>query len=641
MRELLQFRDCFPPQPNLTHERDPVNLLKKHCLALSVIVVCSLPAFASVTVNSPSNGATVAPQFTLSASSTICSGQSISAMGFSLDSSSNTTIVNGTSINATVSATTGAHTLHVKAWGNAGAACVTDVALTVSAIVNGVSVVTPANGSTLSSPFTLTADALYCASLPVSAMGYSIDYGATTIVNSTAINASVSASSGAHTLHVKAWNTSGAPCVSDVPLTIASPAAATSTSTSSSGIAVSTPANNATLTSPFSLSANATSCSSQTVTAMGYSLDNSASTAIVQGTSVAASVTATAGAHTLHIKSWGNGGAGCVQNIAINVTAPAAPAPVSNLAISSPANGTTVGTPFTLAASATLCLSQAVSSLSYTMDGGSATNVSSSTLNTQIGAATGQHTIVVTAAGASGASCSSTVTVSVPDPSTTIPSYATSVSGVQALANWVAQYDPGNGGSASGWLAQVNSPSLSGNALSFNTSFSNSGGELYHVTFGDDTSAYNFFYDGWVYLNSSSSNIANIEMDMNQVMANGQTVIYGFQCDGYAGTWDYTTNAGTPTSPIDHWLHSNQPCNPRSWATNTWHHVQITYSRDDSGNVTYRTVWLDGVEYPINATVPSAFALGWGPVLLTNFQVDGLGSGSNTVYLDNLTISRW
>ena len=44
--------------------------------------------------------------------------------------------------------------------------------------------------------------------------------------------------------------------------------------------------------------------------------------------------------------------------------------------------------------------------------------------------------------------------------------------------------------------------------------------------------------------------------------------------------------------------------------------------------------------YQINATVPSAFALGWAPTVLTNFQVDSFapGSSSSTVYLDNLTI---
>jgi hypothetical protein len=45
----------------------------------------------------------------------------------------------------------------------------------------------------------------------------------------------------------------------------------------------------------------------------------------------------------------------------------------------------------------------------------------------------------------------------------------------------------------------------------------------------------------------------------------------------------------------------------------------------------------------INATVPSAFALGWAPTILTNFQVDGetAAAGSSTVYLDQLTVYRW
>jgi hypothetical protein len=116
----------------------------------------------------------------------------------------------------------------------------------------------------------------------------------------------------------------------------------------------------------------------------------------------------------------------------------------------------------------------------------------------------------------------------------------------------------------------------------------------------------------------------------------------GFQCDAWSNSWDYAENTGTPTNPVDNWVHSNQYCNPRTWSTYTWHHVQISYSHNSAGQVTYNAVWLDNHEMPINATVNSAFALGWAPVLNTNFEVDGYGnSGSNTVYLDNLTIYRW
>jgi len=40
--------------------------------------------------------------------------------------------------------------------------------------------------------------------------------------------------------------------------------------------------------------------------------------------------------------------------------------------------------------------------------------------------------------------------------------------------------------------------------------------------------------------------------------------------------------------------------------------------------------------------VNGAFDLGWGPMINTQFQVDGLGNrGSTKVYLDSLTVSRW
>lgn len=226
--------------------------------------------------------------------------------------------------------------------------------------------------------------------------------------------------------------------------------------------------------------------------------------------------------------------------------------------------------------------------------------------------------------------------------SPTIPSGALAVNQIQDLTNWDETFDQATSGSSDGVMSLESSPSLSGSSREFVTTYTNSGGERYWTTFGSDTASSHFVYDGWFYVASPSSGIANIELDMNQVMSNGQTVIYGVQCDGYSGTWDYTENAGTPQNYIDKWVHSKAPCNPRSWATNQWHHIQVQYSRDTYGNVTYKAVWFDGVKQTLNATVPAAFALGWGSVLLTNFQVDGLGaSGTSTVYMDELTVYRW
>jgi hypothetical protein len=69
----------------------------------------------------------------------------------------------------------------------------------------------------------------------------------------------------------------------------------------------------------------------------------------------------------------------------------------------------------------------------------------------------------------------------------------------------------------------------------------------------------------------------------------------------------------------------------------------MTYSRDSEGNATYHSIWLDNVEQDLNIAVPDAFALGWSPALVTNFQVDSMTNSdvTTTLYLDNLTVYRW
>jgi hypothetical protein len=410
---------------------------------------------------------------------------------------------------------------------------------------------------------------------------------------------------------------------------------------------VSAPTNGETVNSPFTLAANASSCSSASIAAMGYSLDNNASTTIVYSSSLNASVTASTGAHTVHVKSWGQGGASCVTDVAITVTTAAvstAAASSSGISVSSPYNGASVGSPFNLSASASSCSGHTTAAMGYSFDNSSSTTVlNANYINASVGAPNGAHTLHIKAWGNGGGSCDTDLAINVTTPANAavVPSSAISVANIDNLSGWLDQNDSGAQGSSSGSMSLVASPSLTGSARKFVTNFSNNGNERYWVSFGDDTTSTNFLYDTWIYIQSPSTSLANIEMDMNQTMPNGQTAIFGFQCDGWNNTWDYTANKGTPTSPVDTWVKSNQYCNPRGWSTNTWHHVQVTYSRDSSGNITYQSVWLDDAQQAINATVNSAFALGWAPSLLSNFQVDGIGNGQVTLYMDNLTIYRW
>ncbi len=337
-------------------------------------------------------------------------------------------------------------------------------------------------------------------------------------------------------------------------------ALATALTTAQAQTSIVSPTSGQQVSSPFTLNMNASTCSAQPVTAVGYSLDSSANTSSWPAQYINGPVTAPSGWHTLHVKVWNGAGAVCVTDVSINVTTGA----VSN------------------------------------------------------------------AAGGSGGT-------------SVIPANAVKISGIQSLGNWITVHDGGTPGWSSGTMSMSSAPSLTGGARLFANEFNNFGGQRYSVQFDDNNSSQNFFYDAWVYIAGTADGFSNLEFDLNQTMPNGQTAIMGFQCDSWINRWDYSVNGGSPTSPNDTWLHSYAPCNVHNWGTNQWHHVQIYYSRNDSGWVTYHSVWLDGTEQDLNFTVFSGYALGWGPAVVTNFQIDG-NSGATTwgnVYIDEITVYRW
>jgi len=486
-------------------------------------------------------------------------------------------------------------------------------------ITQAISVSTPSTGAQLGSPFTVTASTTTCAGVPAVSMGYSIDSG-TAVIEPTFFSAKVSASAGAHVLHVKCWgkNTHDEKLINITVL--AAPV---------SDIAIATPGNGATLTSPFALTASTRTCASKAAVSMGYSIDGG--TAVIEPTSFTASVSAAPGAHVLHVKCWGQQVNDQVL-LNINVVQPTAAAPSFSLP-----SGT-----YTSSQSVSISSSTAGAKIYYTLDGSAPTtasllytgpiSVSKTTVLSAISAATGYRSSGVTQA---------SYTISIPKGPQT-PSYAVVQQQIDLLPNWRIKHDPATPGAATGSMTVVSDPTRTGQSVKYYTAFTDAGGILYSNTYGNDTDSTNFVYDVYVWL-APGSVLSNLEMDNNQVTRNGHTIIYGFQCSGYSGVWEYTQNAGTVDQTKAHWLKSTAPCNPANWTRSTWHHIQISLSRDDLGNVTYHSVWFDGQEQPINKTVMSDFSLGWAlGALVANFQVDGLGaSGSATIYVDNLKVSRW
>ena len=317
---------------------------------------------------------------------------------------------------------------------------------------------------------------------------------------------------------------------------------------------------------------------------------------------------------------------------------------VASVVINVPANGSTVRSPFSLSAFTSLCSGQQVVATGYSLDNGTNDTIfKAPSITTSVSAPTGGHTLHVKAWGVSGSHCVTDVAIIVSGTSSVVPTGASSVSSIQTFGGWYSVHDGGTPGSSSGWSAVTSSPSRTGTARKFAMAYKYFGGQRYSISFGDDEAAANFILDTWVYLPAGDTGLKNLELDMNQVISNGATVLYGMQCDGWTGTWDVSINKGTTTKPWNTWTHTSAPCNVQSWGKNQWHHIQLTYSRNDTGWITYKSAAVDGVSHPINKTVLGAFMLGWRPTLLVNVQMDGAtsGSGSAELIMDNLTIHRW
>ena len=411
---------------------------------------------------------------------------------------------------------------------------------------------------------------------------------------------------------------------------------------------ISKPSNGATVASPVNFVATATGCS-WGVSSMGIYINNGLKYK-VGGGSLNTSLSLAQGSYNAVVVEWDKCGKATTASRSIKVTGTTGggSGATSPINISSPSSGEHVSSPFTLSASGSECQSQAVRTIGYSLDNSPDTILfrGSTTLDTKISESIGTHTVHVKTWNTSGAVCVAEVGVDVTYATDTttasVPSTATNLTSLQTLSNWKAVHDGATSGWSSGYMSLVGSPTYSGSSRKFTTKYSNWGGERYSITFGDDRTSQNFLWSGWVYLTGSSSSINSLEMDLDQTMSNGQTVVFGFQCDSSSGTWDYSANAGSAANPKGYWKHSNVGCNPRRWSTYRWHHVEISYSRTTNGWLTYKSVTLDGVQKTLNATVFNARDLGWGSALTINFQVDGLGgSGSSTVYLDDLTLKRW
>lgn len=226
--------------------------------------------------------------------------------------------------------------------------------------------------------------------------------------------------------------------------------------------------------------------------------------------------------------------------------------------------------------------------------------------------------------------------ITVPDPAPaapTIPATATKYANLEhdkastGLA-WQATHDAATPGTAVGG-SSFNAATLE---RDFKFTYTQNAGMRYSLVFALDSATQNHCYDLMIRFDDPSQ-ILNMELDLNQVLADGRTCIMDCQCASHSGTWE-----------VHNWKPSNVKGNPQTWGTG-WHHVRIFWHRSQDGNLTYWDgVELDGSYSPF--TFPASLtskALGWGAQRnVLNFQIEGAkGSGTVSAHAKNITVWSW
>ena len=266
---------------------------------------------SDIAVTSPISGSTVPSTFLLNTSAPTCGGQNTASMTYSFDSQPDNPPVSATSMNQDISTTTGTHLLRVKAWGNSGAYCETDLNINVSS--QSVVISAPANNAILPMTFQLQAQAPTCNGRSTNSMAYNFaGHPDTTFSGAQSIDTQVTApTTGVQQLNVKAWNGNGDLCETSVSVDVENTAAE---------ITISQPTD-PNVAMNFPLVASSSTCQGSTTSSMTYSFDSLPDhTPAFSGQSFNTTANApSTGAHLLRVKAWNASGGFCEQDMNLTV----------------------------------------------------------------------------------------------------------------------------------------------------------------------------------------------------------------------------------------------------------------------------------------------------------------------------------
>jgi hypothetical protein len=330
------------------------------------------------------------------------------------------------------------------------------------------------------------------------------------------------------------------------------------------------------------------------------------------------------------------------------------------LTVSSPAAGASVTSPFTVVASATP--TNPIFFMRVYVDNVSVYYTSSNSINTQIFASPGQHTVLVEAESyACAALPCTTGDVSAAPISINVTSQSqATISDIQTLPGWQAcsakfpassqragqLCAAGNTNVPNSAMTQgVASPSMDGKSAQFSMSAPSGNPDptygysnyLYFNPVAGGNSVSNFTYDLYFYVDHPDRPQA-LEFDLNQGYDDTGAGLperwtWGSECNfkgEQPAQWDIWDDANGV------WKATGYPCGP--FQPNTWNHLTWTFQRTGQ-QVFYDTLTVNGTSYPVKTTYNNQ--QGWTlEEIDTAFQMD-LDSNADpyNVWLDQVSLT--
>ena len=406
-------------------------------------------------------------------------------------------------------------------------------------------------------------------------------------------------------------------------------------------VMVSSPSNGDTVAAnvKFVASANTTTCKSG-VAALGVYIDDSLKYS-AGGTSINTTLNLASGNHKAVILAWDYCGATSSSTISLTVNT------ASGVSVTSPANGSTVSNPAAFVASATTACAGGVASMGVYVNGNLSYTSQGAKLNATLPLPVGTPNTVVQAWDNCGGVTSTPVSVKVA---------GTTMANIHQSTNWnqwgelPPVYDicsaPCSGIS---WAMTHNQKavSLSGNATRFDMGGSKPYSDVLWSnpvlgqgalgSYQDNSRSlipnlHNFALDTDIFI----TNLAvtqDLEFDIN-MYKDGVGMEWGTECNHLAdGVWDIWDNVNA------HWVPTSIPCTLNN---NAWNHVTVNVQRESDNTLLYQSITVNGVNYPINRTMPPfSVPSGWYGMTI-NYQMDGnYRQSANTTFLDNTNFTYW